>query len=100
MSAKPESTAEKCYKILAAYFARFPNDVFRRRVYRQIPALLKAKPVLPGKLEGWMAGLVYAVTSNRCGVPDVLNHDFEQAFGVTMNTVYRRAAAIRRELDL
>jgi len=39
--------------------------------------------------EGWAAGIVFAVGSGGCGVPDVLNSELEKAFGVSMSTITR-----------
>ena len=65
---------------------------------RVLDALEEKGLPMPGKPGGWAAGIAYAVGSVRCGVPDVLNRDMENAFGVSMSTVYRRAAAVRREI--
>ena len=55
------------------------------------------KPIT-GKLDGWPAGILYAVgTYDRppvC-VPGILNADFEKLIGVSMGTARRRAAQVR-----
>ena len=38
--------------------------------------------------------------SAGAGVPGVLNRDLEEAFGVTMSTIYKRAAKVRELLGL
>jgi hypothetical protein len=55
---------------------------------------------MPGNAGGWAGGIVYAVGSHGCGVPDVLNRELEEAFGATMQMIYKRAAQLRRLLDL
>ena len=47
----------------------------------------------------WAGGIVYAVGSRGCGVPNVFNRELEEAFGTKMSTIYKRAAQIRRLLD-
>ena len=58
---------------------------------------------LKGKVEGWAAGIIYAVgTYDRppVGVPGVLNADFEKIMGVTMGTARHRAARVMELLTL
>ena len=100
MIAMAESTKEKCKRILGAFFRRFPNKDIEEMAFGALPALLVVRGSLSGKLEGWMAGLVYAVSSIGVGVPGVLNSELEHAFHVSMSTVYKRAAMIRRALHL
>ena len=101
MIAMAESLKEKCEQILGRFFRRFPNGDIEEMTFGALPALLVVRrKTFPGKLEGWMAGLVYAVSSLGVGVPGVLNSELEQAFGVSMSTVYKRAAMIRRALHL
>ena len=51
-----------------------------------------------GKTESWAAGIIYlAATDGRitCGVPGVLNGEFERITGVTMSTARKRAARVK-----
>ena len=55
------------------------------------------------KPEGWAAGTVYALANRdrrACGMPGMLNAEFEEFFGVTMSTVYRRAAEVEWALEV
>ena len=83
---------------LAAFLAEYPNAQLRGQSERVLRELEAKGHSLNGKLGGWAAGIVYAVGSTVCGVPGVLNAEMEKAFGVSMSTVYRRAAAVRREI--
>ena len=46
---------------------------------------------LEGDPAGWAAGLVFCLTSVGVGVPGISNADLEKCFGVTMNTIRKRA---------
>ncbi|MGA2500044.1 MAG: hypothetical protein ABSH20_20085 [Tepidisphaeraceae bacterium] len=53
---------------------------------------------LPGKAEGWATGIIYFVTTDGrlpCGVPEILNADFEQLMRTSMGTARYRAARMR-----
>ena len=76
--------------------------VLQDHVWDAVNRLNALNFAIPGKPQGWAAGIVYAMATwgrSPCGVPEILNRDFEAMFGTTMNTVYRRAAAIRRALE-
>jgi len=63
--------------------------------------LLETEAEFRGDIRGWLAGLIYAVNNDgryACGVDGVSNAEFTAAFGVTMSTVYSRAAAIKQKL--
>jgi hypothetical protein len=91
---------ETCAQLYIAFFKKYPNDDLKKRTALALLALLKRKKVFPGKPEGWAAGIVFAVGSRGCGVPDVLNDDLAKAFGVTMSTIYKRSWAVKRLLGL
>jgi hypothetical protein len=91
---------ETCAQLCVAFFEKYPNDALRDRVSRAMSALLKRQTSFPGAAAGWAAGIVFALGSKGCGVPDVLNSEMEKAFGVSMSTVYKRAWAIKRLLGL
>ena len=91
---------ETCAQMFVAFFKKYPNDDLRERAALALLAMMKREKVFPGKPEGWAAGIVFAVGSRGCGVPDVLNSDLEKAFGVSMSTIYKRAWAIKRLLGL
>lgn len=98
MAPTTRSGPKTCRKLLAAFFVKYPNDQLRGQSESVLRALEAKGHSLPGKPGGWAAGIVYAVGSTVCGVPGVLNRELEKAFGVSMSTVYKRAAAVRREI--
>jgi hypothetical protein len=85
---------------LAAFFQKYPNPELAALADRTLAMLLKGNVSMSGKAAGWAAGIVYAVGSRGCGVPNVLNADLEKAFDVTMSTIYKRSWQIRRLLGL
>ena len=97
MSTTP-SGPEACRQLLAEFFAEYPNVQLRGQSERVLKELEAEGHALPGKPGGWAAGIVYAVGCTVCGVPGVFNRELEKAFGVSMSTVRRRAAAVRREI--
>jgi hypothetical protein len=53
--------------------------------------------------EGWAAGIIYAVARQdrqACGVPRLLNSEFEEIMGVSMSTTRLRAAQFHDLLEL
>lgn len=55
------------------------------------------------KPEGCAGGIIYAVANRdrrACGVPGLLNSEFEALVGVSMGTIRRQAAQIERILAL
>ena len=97
MNPSPEQT---CRQLLKNFFKKYPNDRLQAAVSRALRGLLAREVSLVGKPGGWAGGIVYAVGSHGVGVPDVLNSELEEVFGTTMSTIYKRAAQIRRLLDL
>jgi len=58
---------------------------------------------LAGKPEGWAAGIIYGLANRHrraCGVPGSLNAEFDQFFGVSMDTVRNRAAKVVRAMTV
>ena len=85
-------------RLLAAFFKKHPNPRLQIRVNRILKRLLALKIPMRGKPGGWVGGIVYAMSSIGVGVPGVLNSELEKAFNVSMGTIYKRAAAIRKLL--
>ena len=98
MARAARSEPETCREFLEAFFAEYRNTRLEADSERVLKALLDRGLPMPGKPGGWAAGIVRAVGSTICGVPGVLNRELEEAFGVSMNTAYRRAAAVRRAI--
>ena len=91
---------ETCAQLFNAFFKKYPNDELRKRSAVALLAVMKRQKSFPGKHEGWAAGIMFAVCSRGCGVPDVMNSEVEEAFGVTMSTISKRAWAVKRLLGL
>lgn len=87
-----------CREHLDRFFATYPNAVMQQRALHALRLLRAAEKPPAGKAEGWAAGIIYAVATDgrvRCGVPGLLNSEFERFMGVTMSTVRYRAARVR-----
>jgi len=100
MIAMNETVDQSCQSLLAAFFKKFPNDRLQVKVNHILKKLTTLKFPMPGKAGGWAGGIVYAVSSFGVGVPGVLNSELEEAFKVSMGTMYKRAAMIRELLSL
>ncbi len=100
MIARTEPFEEICARLFNAFFKKYPHDDLREQTALALLAVMKRQKVFLGKPEGWAAGIVFAVGSRGCGVPNVLNSDLAEAFDVDMSTVYKRAWAVKRLLGL
>ena len=86
-----------CRELLERFFADHPDATAQKRVLRALRFLTADNKLLGGRPEGWAAGIIYAVANRdrqACGVPGLLNSEFEAIFGVSMGTIRRRAAQI------
>ncbi|MEX2388696.1 MAG: DUF6398 domain-containing protein [Phycisphaeraceae bacterium] len=87
-----------CREHLDRFFLVYPDPVLQQRSMKALRMLRASDKPLTGKTEGWAAGIIYAVANDGCspcGVPGVLNSEFERFMGVTMSTVRERAARVR-----
>jgi hypothetical protein len=92
-----------CRERLELFFGSYRDAVMQKRALKALRFLTACDKPLLGKPEGWAAGIVYALADRdrrACGVPGVLNSDFEQFFGVSMGTIRKRAAQIGDLLSL
>jgi hypothetical protein len=95
MNATTTDFETQCRKHLDRFFAAHPNAALEKQSHKALRLLRACEKPLQGKPEGWAAGIIYAVATDGripCGVPDILNADFERFMGVTMSTVRTRAA--------
>jgi hypothetical protein len=91
-----------CREQLERFFGSHPNATMKKRVLKALRFLSASDKPLAGKPEGWAAGIIYAVANRdrqACGVPGLLNSEFEALFGVSMGTIRKRAAMVERLLD-
>jgi hypothetical protein len=100
MIARRDPFEEVCARLFNAFFKKYPNDYLRELTARTLLDVMKRQKVFPGKPEGWAAGIVFAVGSRGCGVPDVLNSELAEAFDVDMGTIRKRSWAVKRLLGL
>jgi hypothetical protein len=87
---------------LDRFFDAYPNTALHERTAKALRLAAGEKP-FAGKPESWAAGAIYAVSNlNRqaCGVPGLLNSEFAGFFGVTMETVRRRAAHVLSQISI
>ena len=92
-----------CRKLLERFFDDHPDAAMKKRALKALRFLAVSDEPLAGKPEGWAAGIIYAVANRDrqpCGVPGMLNSEFEALVGVSMGTVHKRAAQIEGLLAL
>ena len=92
-----------CREQLDRYFASHPDVALQQRAMMALRFLASDATMLVGKPEGWAAGIVYAVANlyrRACGVPGLLNSEFEAFFAVSMGTVRRRAAQVIEQTSI
>jgi Domain of unknown function (DUF6398) len=86
-----------CREQLDRYFAAHPNATLQRHALLALRMVASEEHSLTGKPEGWAAGIIYAMANlyrQACGVPGLLNCEFEAFFTVSMGTVRRRASQV------
>jgi hypothetical protein len=81
---------------LDEFFRQFSDDEFRDISFRSLELLQAECPELPGKLGGWVGGLVHGLTKwTSLGHRHVvLNSDLENIFGVSASTIRKRSEQI------
>ena len=92
-----------CRERLELFFGSYRDAAMQKSALKALRFLTACDKPLSGKPGGWAAGIIYALANRgrrACGVPGVLNSDFEQFFGVTMGTIRKRAAQIEDLLAL
>ena len=99
--ANPDAERQ-CREHLDRFFESYLNPVLKRSSKKALRLMAAFDEPLTGRPEGWAAGIIYAMANRHripCGVPGLLNADFERVFGVTMSTVRKRAAQVDRAMD-
>lgn len=100
MIAINKTADQLCKEFLATFFEKYPNSDLEKKANWALKKLTANKTSMPGKIGGWAGGIVYAMSSIGVGVPGVLNSELEKVFDVSMGTIYKRAATIRRLLGI
>ena len=85
-------------QLLIQFFKRFPNHELQAASNSLLRLLARLDLPMKGKPGGWAGGIVYAASSIGVGVSGVFNRELEEAFQVSMGTIYKRAWQIRRLL--
>ncbi len=85
-----------CATLFIDFFEKFANNDLRDLVSRALAMLLERQRDFQGDPGGWAGGIVYAVGSSGCGVPEAMNADMEKAFGTNMAMIRKRAAQVRQ----
>jgi len=92
-----------CRDHLDRFFANYADGKMQKAAMKVLRFLEVDDEPMRGKPEGWAAGIVYALANRdrrACGVPGMLNAEFEEFFGVTMSTVRKRAAQVERAMEI
>jgi hypothetical protein len=98
-----ESVIASCRERLDAFFASYREAALEKRAMKALRLLATAEKPLAGKPEGWAAGIIYAVANldrQACGIPGLLNSEFIDFFGVSMETVRKRAANVVNQISI
>ena len=103
MSETESRIRQECREHLDRFFASYRDPAMQKIAMKALRFLAASDEPMGGKPEGWAAGIVYALANRdrwACGVPGMLNAEVEEFFGVTMNTIRRRAAQVERALEI
>lgn len=103
MALRNQNAELVCRERLDHFFGSYRDAAMQKRALKALRFLTACDKPLLGKPEGWAAGIIYALATRdrrACGVPGVLNSDFEQFFGVSLGTIRKRAAQIEESLAL
>jgi len=101
MAVSNEIGERACRESLERFFGEHPDAATQSRALKALRLLIACEKPLPGKPEGWAAGIIYGLANRdrrACGVPGLLNSEVEALFGVSMGTIRKRAAQIERLL--
>ena len=102
MATTDPDAQRQCREHLDHFFVHYRSPELERSCRKAFRFLAALDEPLRGKPEGWAAGIVYAVASRYCrpcGVPGILNADFEQFFGVSRSTIRKRSGQVDQESD-
>jgi len=99
MIAENEIRNQNCQQLLAVFFTKYPDARLKIEADRTLKRLMAQKVPMLGRPGGWVGGIIYALTNQYrrpCGIPGLLNKECEEFFNVSMETIYRRAAMIKK----
>lgn len=93
----------RCSSEIDRFYQRHGNVAMRAVALKVLRMLEGSDPNLRGNSSGWAGGIVYFVANRDrtpCGVPGLLNSELAEFFGVAIETIRRRAADVRRRLEI
>jgi hypothetical protein len=99
MMAENEIRYQNCQQLLVAFFKKYPDARLKIEADRTLKRIMAQKVPMLGRPGGWVGGIIYALTNRYrrpCGIPGLLNKECEEFFNVSMETIYRRAAMIKK----
>jgi len=103
MTSTKQDCEKACRDSFDRFFASYRDPAMQKSAMKTLRFLVAGDESMGGKPEGWAAGIIYALANRdrrACGVPGMLNAEVEQFFGVTMNTIRRRAAQVNRAMEI
>jgi hypothetical protein len=103
MASVNQGCEKACRESLDRFFASYRDSGMQKGAMKTLRFLAAGDDPMGGKPEGWAAGIVYFLATREgraCGVPGILNADFEQFFGVSMGTARKRAAQVDRAMEI
>jgi hypothetical protein len=103
MVAINKTSDQVCRQLLQSFFTKYPNARLQVQADRTLKKLIACQIPMQGKPGGWAGGIIYALANQyrqACGIPCLLNKEAEEFFNVAIGTIYKRAATIRKLLDM
>jgi hypothetical protein len=103
MVAVNKTSDQVCQQLLQIFFTKYPNARLKAQADCTLKKLIACQIPMQGKPGGWAGGIIYALANQyrqACGIPCLLNKEAEEFFTVSMGTIYKRAAMIRKLLGM
>jgi len=103
MASAKQDCEKACREHFDRFFASYGDAKMQKAAMKALRFLAAGDEPMGGKPEGWAAGIIYALANRdrrACGVPGMLNAEVEEFFGVTKNTIRRRAAQVERAMEI
>jgi hypothetical protein len=103
MDTTREEAIRVCENNLDRFFKSYPDAALEKRAMKALRFVVASDTAMKGKPAGWAAGIIYALANpglRPCGVPGLLNQEFEEFFHASMSTIRKRAAQVERCLEI
>jgi hypothetical protein len=101
MKTTPDENRRACQEHLGRFFGAYREVTMAKAAMKALRFLAASGVAMEGKPSGWAAGIIYALGNadrQACGVPWPLNKEFGEFFDVSMSTIRKRAAQVRKAL--